>query len=227
MVSSRRFFMTTLPLMRTVSTSAPSDRIDQVGIFVVQRRQVGFVHVDDADIRLLSRLRECRTSASSPRTFAPSQVAIRRTVRADMTVGSRRATFASLAAVSISWNMSRLLLLAQPSVPRPTTIPCFEHGGDGGDAGGQLHVALRVVDHLAAVIGKHPHILLVHHDAVKGDEALVEQADFLRNCSRPLAEFFLQLFRFRLVFQKMRRQRDLDNRSARALDAFRRSGEQV
>ena len=58
-------------------------------------------------------------------------VAIRSTVAASKTVGSRVLTLCSLATVSISRKRSRLLLLAQPSVPMPTQTPARISSGTG------------------------------------------------------------------------------------------------
>jgi len=75
--------------------------------------------------------RNTPTEPDRPRARAPSRVAIRSTVVARIAVGSSRETLWSLAAVPISWNMSRLLLLAQPSVPRATVTPAACRAGTG------------------------------------------------------------------------------------------------
>jgi hypothetical protein len=58
-----------------------------------------------------------------PTARAPSMVAILSTLAASSAVGSTVATLCSLAAAPISPNRSRLLLLAQPSVPNDTVTP--------------------------------------------------------------------------------------------------------
>ncbi len=59
------------------------------------------------------------------------------------------------------------------------------------------------------MIGKDTNILIIHHNAMKGEESLVEHSHLLEERRRPFSEFFFQLFRFRLVFQKMCGQRNL------------------
>jgi hypothetical protein len=60
---------------------------------------------------------------SMPSTRAPSMVAIRSAVAAGMARGSLVTSLCRKAACRAASNMSRSLLLAAPSVPRPTAIP--------------------------------------------------------------------------------------------------------
>ena len=129
-------------------------------------------------------------------------------MRADRTVGSRQADFGQFG--------GRIHLLVHVEVvvagaavrSQADDNSLVQHGRDGGDAGGQFHVALGIVDDLAAVIGEEPHVFFVHHHAVKGDETLVEKADLLQKRCGPFAELLLQLPGLGRVFQKMRRQGD-------------------
>ncbi|MEZ5333230.1 MAG: TonB-dependent receptor [Thermoanaerobaculia bacterium] len=86
--------------------------------------------------------------------------------RASIRVGSRAATLWSLAAVSISSQRSRSLLLAAPSVPRPTATPAASR--DRRDPGRRLHVRLRAVRHARArpavdLVRRGPHDVGRHH----------------------------------------------------------------
>ena len=66
-----------------------------------------------------------------PSAAAPPLVTIAATCRAELRAGSPWWTLWSFAAVSISWKMSKLLLLAQPSVPKPTLTPAANISGRG------------------------------------------------------------------------------------------------
>jgi hypothetical protein len=78
-------------------------------------------------------------------------------LRRQRAVGSVVATFCILATVSISPKRSRLLLLAQPSVPRPDDDSPFAHGFHRSNAGPQFHVAFRAVGH-----GTSPVAMIFH-----------------------------------------------------------------
>ena len=66
-----------------------------------------------------------------PTASAPPLVAIFSTVDADRTCGSMRSTFCSKRASRISSHMSRSLLLAAPSVPKPTRTPAASISATG------------------------------------------------------------------------------------------------
>jgi len=64
---------------------------------------------------------------SSPSALAPLIVAMRKAVIAGMALASAAIALPSKAAVRISPNISRSLLLAAPSVPKATLIPAARH----------------------------------------------------------------------------------------------------
>ena len=63
-------------------------RINQMGKGVVHGRQMGFMGIDDDDVRLFARFQGTDSCGKAPNALAPSMVAIFNTVRASMTVGS-------------------------------------------------------------------------------------------------------------------------------------------
>ena len=108
-----------------VCRAADIDTIDQVGA--------------------LARLRASRSPCPCPSARAPSIVAISSATGAGIARGSPSTSLCRNAAWRIASNMSRSLLLAAPSVPRPTRDAGLAHRLDRRDAAGELHVALGVV----------------------------------------------------------------------------------
>jgi hypothetical protein len=95
---------------------------------VVHGRQVGRPGVEDDDVRLLADFQRAdairQADGPGPVDGGHLQHAGRRRA-----VGSPVATLCSLAAVPISPNRSRSLLLAQPSVPSPKRLSPLTHPG--------------------------------------------------------------------------------------------------
>jgi hypothetical protein len=144
---------------------------------------------------------------SMPSTRAPSRVAMATTVGAAMSVGSAWMTFSSLAAVFISRNISRLLLLAQPSVPSPTLIPAWSMRETGAQPEASFILLWGVIDHLAALLAEDAHILFIQIDAMKGNKAFVEAAETLEIGHGALSELVLELALFRGIFEQMQGER--------------------
>ena len=113
--------------------------------------------------------------SAMPRTRAPPIVAISTTFSAGRTVGSPEKTLWSFAHIPISPKRSRLLLLAAAVGSQPHVDSPAEHRRNGGDAGAELHVALRIVGHLDAACREDVEFILFQPDAVGGDGSLVEK----------------------------------------------------
>src|SRR6185437_3952555 len=134
--------------------------------------------------------------ASSPIAFAPLSVAARSANAASNAAASPATAFASKAAVRISPNMSRSLFDAQPSVPSATLTPASR------SAGGNL------------AVGQLGH--------VHGDQAVVDEAEFLQPLERAQAAlglFVLDLMRG-LVRMQVHRNVELVGQHANALEAL-------
>ena len=183
-------------------------RIDQVGVFIIHGRQVRFVHIHNAQIRLFPHL-QCTDQGIEPQHSGAVTGRHPDDGAGGHDGGIETGRFLQFGCRVHLLEHVQIVVAGAAVRPQTDDNPPFQHGGDGGHAGGQFHIALGVVDDLAAVIGKEINILLVHHDAVKCDEPLIQQADLLKEFGRPFAEFFSQLFRLRLVFQKVRRQRNM------------------
>ena len=85
------------------------------------------------------------------------------------------------AAWRIASNMSRSLLLAAPSVPRPTGMPAARIAGDRRDAAGQLHVALGIVRDADVPARQDLDVVRRQVDAVRRDRPRPPEAQRLED----------------------------------------------
>ncbi len=127
------------------------------------------------------------TRRSRPRTLAPSQVAIRRTVRADMTVGSRRADFLQFCSGVHLLEHVKIVVAGAAVRSQADDDSLLQHGGYGGHAGGQFHIALRIVDHLAAMIGKDD--AYPHHPSQRSERQRISRRAFPISFRNVVARF--------------------------------------
>jgi hypothetical protein len=84
------------------------------------------------------------------------------------------------------------------------------------------------MDYLAAVIRKYLYIFFIHADTVEGEETFIETTDIRQKIGCPPAQFFPQLSCFRLVFEKMSREREFEfvGQGLGILDKLSRAGVQ-
>ena len=150
--------------------------VDQVREWIVHRRLPRSRHRDRDEVGSLALAPADPISFSSPSARAPSIVAIWSASRAGTALGSLVCSFARNAACRIASNMSRSLLLAAPSVPRPTTIPAARITDDPGGAARQLHVAFRIVRYGHVMAGKNGHVRRRQPDAMCGHGARPPEA---------------------------------------------------
>jgi hypothetical protein len=141
---------------------------------------------DDDDVRALADFQRAEAILHPAARVAPPRVAISSTAGAGAAVGSPLACLASMAAESISSNMSRSLLLAAPSVPRPSRIPSASMAFTGRRSGRELHVALRAVGDADVGRLQDRAVALREPHAVRAQDALAQEAQVAQVLGRGL-----------------------------------------